>query len=82
MIPITMNNIAVDWSLIYVCFFSLLMTTFFEEFLFRGFIKTQLEKKFSFIIDIIFSGLLFSIYHIGYPGFRSIEDLILYFLLD
>ena len=55
------------------------MTTFFEEFLFRGFIQRQLEHKFGWGIAIFFSGLFFSLYHLGYPGFRSVEDLLLLF---
>jgi membrane protease YdiL (CAAX protease family) len=55
------------------------MTTFFEEFLFRGFIQTRIEKQFGFIIAILVSGLMFSLYHMGYPGFRNIEELLLLF---
>lgn len=55
----------------------LLMTTFFEEFLFRGFMQTRFEKAFGLIPAIILSGLAFSLYHLGYPGFRSLNEIVL-----
>ena len=60
-------------------FFPLIMTTFFEEFLIRGFIQTRIERQFGFIVAIMVSGFIFSVYHIGYPGFRSFNDLLLLF---
>lgn len=57
----------------------LLMTTFFEEFLFRGFMQTRLEEAFGWIPAIILSGFIFSIYHLGYPAFRNVSDIILLF---
>ena len=53
------------------------MTTFFEEFLFRGFFQTRLEKAFGWPPAILISGLMFSLYHLGYPGFRTAGDLLL-----
>lgn len=57
----------------------LIMTTFFEEFLFRGFMQTRLEKRFNWPVAALLAGLFFSLYHIRYPGFRSVEDLLLLF---
>ncbi len=53
----------------------ILMTTFFEEFLFRGFMQTRLEKQVGAMPAILLSGLFFSLYHLGYPGFRNLQDL-------
>lgn len=68
-----------ELSLLKICFFPLIMTTFFEEFVFRGFLQTRIEKQYGRAIAVLFSGLLFSLYHIGYPGFRSFRDLLLLF---
>ena len=57
----------------------LIMTTFFEEFLFRGFIQTRIEKRYGWLIAILVSGLMFSLYHLGYPGFRTWGDILLLF---
>lgn len=59
----------------------LLMTTFFEEFLFRGFMQTRFEKAFGLIPAIVLSGFVFSIYHLGYPGFRSANEIVLLFFV-
>jgi membrane protease YdiL (CAAX protease family) len=79
LIPLIIAGAEIQWGLIKICFFPLVMTTFFEEFLIRGFIQTKIEKQLGFIIAILISGLIFSIYHIGYPGFRNISDLLLLF---
>lgn len=57
----------------------LIMTTFFEEFLFRGFVQSRMEKRFGWLVAIFVSGLMFSLYHLGYPGFRTLEDILLLF---
>ena len=57
----------------------LIMTTFFEEFLFRGFFQNKFEKEFGTITAILVSGLMFSLYHVGYPRFRTFEDILLLF---
>lgn len=57
------------------------MTTFFEEFLFRGFMQSWFEKLFGSIWAILLSALMFSIYHLGYPGFRQIDDILLLFVV-
>lgn len=67
------------WHLLPICIAPLIMTTFFEEFLFRGFIQTRIEKRFGSVIAVIVSGLMFSLYHLGYPGFRTAGDLLLLF---
>lgn len=66
-----------SWSVLPVAIFPLIMTTFFEEFLFRGFIQTRFEKEFGSIAAIAVSGLSFSLYHLGYSGFRTFGDIML-----
>ena len=56
-----------------------IMTTFFEEFLFRGFVQNRIERKFGWVLAILVSGAMFSLYHLGYPGFRTWEDILLLF---
>jgi membrane protease YdiL (CAAX protease family) len=70
-----------DLNLLKICILPLIMTTFFEEFMFRGFMQTRFEKYFGWIIAIILSGFIFSIYHLGYPGFRNLSDLLLLFIV-
>lgn len=55
------------------------MTTFFEEFLFRGFIQSRMDRQFGWGPAIFVSGAMFSLYHLGYPGFRTWEDILLLF---
>lgn len=69
----------IAWEVLPIAILPLIMTTFFEEFLFRGFMQTRLEKCFGTIPAIIVSGLLFSFYHLSYPGFRTASDLLLLF---
>lgn len=69
----------ISWNLLPMGIVPLIMTTFFEEFLFRGFFQNKFEKEFGTIIAILVSGLMFSLYHIGYPRFRTIEDILLLF---
>jgi membrane protease YdiL (CAAX protease family) len=52
------------------------MTTFFEEFLFRGFFQIRFEKLFGAVPAVLLSGLMFSLYHLGYPKFRSLDSLL------
>jgi len=78
-IPLINNGIKIRFDLLPICVFPMMMTTFFEESLFRGFLQTKIEKDFGFIIAIIISGLLFSLYHIGYPGYRNLNNLLVLF---
>lgn len=71
----------IDFSLFPLSIMPLLMTTFFEEFLFRGFMQNRFEKNFGAIIAIVLSGFIFSLYHLGYPGFRNLSDIILLFFV-
>lgn len=57
----------------------LIMTTFFEEFLFRGFVQSRIERQFGWVPAILVSGAMFSLYHLGYPGFRTWEDIFMLF---
>jgi membrane protease YdiL (CAAX protease family) len=57
------------------------MTTFFEEFLFRGFFQIRFEKLFGAVPAVLLSGLMFSLYHLGYPKFRSWNSLLTLFLV-
>lgn len=80
-IPLALKGTKIQWELIQICFFPLIMTTFFEEFLIRGFLQTRIEKQFGFFVAIFVSGFIFSIYHIGYPGYRNIDSLLLLFIV-
>jgi membrane protease YdiL (CAAX protease family) len=59
----------------------LFMSSLFEEIYFRGFIQTKLEKAFGIIPAVLLSGMFFSLYHLGYPKFRSMELLLTMFLV-
>ena len=69
----------IPWHLLPVGIVPLIMTTFFEEFLFRGFVQSRIEQQYGWEPAILLSGAMFSLYHTGYPGFRSMEDLLLLF---
>lgn len=79
LIPIVANGGTIPWELLPVGVIPLIMTTFFEEFLFRGFIQSKFEKDFGALPAILVSGVMFSLYHIGYPGFRTLGDILLLF---
>lgn len=78
-ISIVAKGGAIPWNLLPMGIVPLIMTTFFEEFLFRGFFQNKFEKEFGTITAIPVSGLMFSLYHVGYPGFRTFEDILLLF---
>lgn len=78
-IPIVAKGEIIPWNLVPMGIVPLIMTTFFEEFLFRGFFQNMFEKEFDAITAILVSGLMFSFYHVGYPGFRTFEDILLLF---
>lgn len=78
-IPKVVNGEIISWNLLPMGIVPLIMTTFFEEFLFRGFFQNKFEKEFGTTTAILVSGLMFSLYHVGYPGFRTFEDIILLF---
>ena len=69
----------IPWRLLPMGIVPLIMTTFFEEFLFRGFVQSRIERKFGWVLAILVSGVMFSLYHLGYPGFRTWEDILLLF---
>ena len=69
----------IPWRLLPMGIIPLIMTTFFEEFLFRGFVQNRIERKFGWVLAILVSGAMFSLYHLGYPGFRTWEDILLLF---
>lgn len=69
----------IPWRLLPMGIVPLIMTTFFEEFLFRGFVQSRIERKFGWVLAILVSGTMFSLYHLGYPGFRTWEDILLLF---
>jgi uncharacterized protein len=60
---------------------SLMMTSFFEEVFFRGFIQTRFEKAYGAVPAIIVSALTFSLYHLGYPDYRNPNLLFVLFLV-
>lgn len=76
-IPIVINSVNLEYELLKIGLLPLIMTTFFEEFLFRGFMQTRFEKAYGSVLAIILSAMAFSVYHLGYPGFRSVNDLLL-----
>ena len=78
-IPIVAKGRIIPWDLLPMGIVPLIMITFFEEFLFRGFFQNKFEKEFGTIIAILVSGLMFSLYHVGYPRFRTFEDILLLF---
>lgn len=79
LIPLIAAGKEIRWNLLPICIAPLIMTTFFEEFLLRGFIQTRLEKHFGCLVAVGVSALMFSLYHLGYPGFRTIKDLLVLF---
>ena len=79
LIPKMLAGEKIPWHLLPMGIVPLIMTTFFEEFLFRGFVQTRIEQHFGWLAAIIVSGMMFSLYHLGYPGFRSFGDILLLF---
>lgn len=75
LIPRMAQGEKIAWQLLPICVMPLIMSTIFEEFLFRGFVQTRVEKSYGPIIAIIVSACMFAFYHLGYPGFRSISDI-------
>lgn len=59
----------IPWHLLPMGIVPLIMTTFFEEFLFRGFVQSRIDRQFGWVLAILVSGAMFSLYHLGYPGF-------------
>lgn len=78
-IPKMIAGEPLSWNVLPVALLPLIMTSFFEEFLFRGFFQTRIEHAFGTGTAMIVSGLLFSLYHLGYPGFRTFHDILLLF---
>lgn len=79
LINVKLENI--DWGVLPLSILPLILTTFSEEFFFRGFLQTRFAKMFGAIPAIFFSGLLFSLYHLGYPRFRSVQWIITLFFV-
>ena len=65
----------IPWRLLPIGIVPLIMTMFFEEFLFRGFVQSRIDWQFGWVPAILVSGAMFSLYHLGYPGFRTWEDI-------
>ena len=79
LIPMIIEGEQIPWNLLPIGIVPLIMTTFFEEFLFRGFIQGRIEQYFGWLPALIISGMMFSLYHLGYPGFRTLGDILLLF---
>jgi membrane protease YdiL (CAAX protease family) len=79
LMPVMLAGEKIPWHLLPMGIVPLIMTTFFEEFLFRGFVQGRIEQHFGWLPAIIISGMMFSLYHLGYPGFRTIGDILLLF---
>lgn len=56
---------------VYLAFFYLVIVAFTEEFIFRGFLFTQIEQAYDFEIGIIISGLFFGAMHGLLPTITS-----------
>lgn len=78
-VPIMQNGVTVRYDLLAYACLPLVMTTFFEEFLFRGFLQIRFERALGAVPAVLLSGLCFSLYHLGYPGFRDLQGLLLLF---
>ena len=81
LIPLVIAGETIPWNLLPNGIIPLIMTTFFEEFLFRGFFQNKFERDFGVLPAIVVSGFMFSLYHLGYPGFRTFADLFLLFFV-
>lgn len=79
LIPKAVRGEMLSWNVLPLGIVPLMMTTFFEEFLFRGFFQNKFEQEFGTIPAIFVSGGMFSLYHLGYPGFRSLGSILLLF---
>lgn len=79
LIPKMIAGEQIPWTVLPVGIAPLIMTTFFEEFLFHSFIQMRLKKEFGWVAAVFVSGLSFSLYHLGYPGFRTYQDIALLF---
>ncbi len=79
LIPKLFAGEQIPWQLLPMGIVPLIMTTFFEEFVFRGFVQARVEQNFGWFPAIIVSGMMFSLYHLGYPGFRTMGDIFLLF---
>lgn len=79
LIPKLFAGEQIPWQLLPIGIVPLIMTTFFEEFVFRGFVQGRVEQNFGWFPAIIVSGMMFSLYHLGYPGFRTMGDIFLLF---
>lgn len=79
LIPKLIGGESLRWNALPVAILPLIMTSFFEEFLYRGFLQPRLEKQFGSLVAIVVSGLLFALYHLGYSGFRTTGDILLLF---
>lgn len=77
LIPKIVTGEEIPWYLLPTGIAPLIMTTFFEEFLFRGFVQSKVEQQFGGLPAILVSRLMFSLYHLGYPGFRTLGDILL-----
>jgi len=71
----------IEWEVLPLSILPLILTTFSEEFFFRGFLQTRFAKMFGAIPAIILSGLFFSLYHLGYPRFRSVQWIVTLFFV-
>lgn len=79
LINIKLENL--EWRVLPLSILPLIVTTFSEEFFFRGFLQIRFAKVFGHLPAIIFSGMFFSLYHLGYPKFRSIHWIVLLFFV-
>lgn len=79
LIPVIAGGGRPRWGVLPMGVVPLVMTTFFEEFFFRGFVQNRVGEEYGSLSAILLSGIMFSLYHLGYPGFRTFGDLLLLF---
>lgn len=69
----------IPWHLLPLGILPLIMTTFLKSFYSEALCRA--ERQFGCVPAILISGAMFSLYHLGYPGFRTWRDLLLLFVV-
>lgn len=59
----------------------ILVSGFFEAVFFRGFIQLTFERGFGIIPGILIGSIMYSLYHIGYPGWATVQNILSLFLV-
>jgi membrane protease YdiL (CAAX protease family) len=56
-----------------------LVSGFFEAVFFRGFLQLRFDKALGIIPGILIASVMYSLYHVGYPGWATPENLVTLF---